>query len=189
MNLRRMRQRAKTKAWPFSGLVALYAFILLTATAVAMQDIEHQVKAALMYNFAKFVVWPESAFSSEDEPLTLCVVGNHSLAKVVEKSIVGRTAQGRTIRLESFDDDPSSVCRIVFVDASQDAQVAHIVQKLHSRPVLSIGESAAFAASGGMIRLVTQRGKIRFDVNARSAGQAGIRLRSQLLSLARNVEQ
>jgi len=184
------KQQAKRQAGLVVALLAWFSFVLGAATSAALQDIEHQVKAAVVYNFTKFVVWPDEVFPSDGAPLTMCVTRSSSLATILSKVVAGRKVQGRPLEALSFDgSEPPAACNLVFIDASQDAQVAQILDPLSSKAVLTVGESSAFAADGGMIRLVTQAGKIRFDINAASARRAGLRIRSQLLGLARSVEK
>jgi hypothetical protein len=70
--------------------------------------------------------------------------------------------------------------------------MARIVHAFHSDSggtVLTIGETDRFAQAGGMIRLIIDEGRVRFDVNIVSAERAGLKVSSQLLKLARKVER
>ncbi len=162
-----------------------------TPLHAAALDLEYEIKAAFLYNFAKFVEWPPTAFDAADAPIVFCVVGhnpfNGSLARVVSD----RTANGRRIEVRHLAaDDNLSGCNLIFMAESEDEQVAQVLQKTRNengRPVLTVGESKEFAEAGGMIRLLVDQGRIRFDINVVEAERAGLRLSSQLLKLARTV--
>ncbi len=156
--------------------------------ARANDALEHQVKAAFLYNFAKFVGWSQGTFESETEPLRLCIIGDSPFEGSLEAVLKGRTAQGRELKLATAGEvtDPSS-CHVAFVPANRDAQVAQILQDLRGNGVLTVGESDAFAAAGGIIKLYLDDKKVRFDVNIRRSDEEGLKISSQLLKLARRV--
>jgi hypothetical protein len=60
---------------------------------------------------------------------------------------------------------------------------------LASAPVLTVGNGERFLEQGGMLEFVPEGKRIRFDVNLRAASAAGLTLSSQLLQVARRVQQ
>ncbi|RMD84581.1 MAG: YfiR family protein [Candidatus Dadabacteria bacterium] len=158
------------------------------ADARAAISLEYQVKAAFLYNFAKFVTWPEEAFSAPDAPFVFCIVGHDPFGEGLEKVLSGRKAGGRRIVVRRGP-DPESVgrCHLMFIGATEDAHVARHLRAVSAQPVLTVGESEAFARAGGIIRLVVADKRVRFDINQKAAEDARLRLSSQLLKLARHV--
>ena len=53
--------------------------------------------------------------------------------------------------------------------------------------VLTIGEGDSFTTSGGVIGLLVEDRKLRFDVDTSAAEHAGLRVSSKILALSRNV--
>ena len=169
-------------------LAAVFLHAPLARTAQA--SLEYEVKAAFLYNFAKFVEWPDNAFSTEDAPIVFCIVGANPFDGALERVISDRTAHGRRILVRETAEPAPGSCHLVFVAGSEDGRVAQVVQSTQSAqgaPVLTVGESEAFNDAGGMIRLVVEEGGVRFDINAAIAEHAGLKFSSQLLKLARNV--
>ncbi|RMF18990.1 MAG: YfiR family protein, partial [Deltaproteobacteria bacterium] len=151
-------------------------------------SLEYQVKAAFLYNFAKFVTWPEDAFSGEDAPFVFCIVGRDPFGDSLEKVLEGRRAADRPIVVRRGP-DPESLgrCHLMFIGGSEDARVARHLRQASAQPVLTVGETEAFERAGGMIRLVVADKRVRFDINAKAADVARLKLSSQLLKLARKV--
>jgi hypothetical protein len=54
--------------------------------------------------------------------------------------------------------------------------------------VLTVGEGETFTREGGMIGLVIDNRRVRFDVNQTAAERAGLKISSKLLSVARDVQ-
>jgi len=169
----------------------LTAFAIAAHPAISLgapTEFEYKVKAAFLYNFAKFVEWPTSAFDSEEAPFVFCIVGEDPFGGNLEATVKGRTASGRRIVVRRGPSvEALGRCHLVFIGATEDDQVARELHEVSGQPVLTVGESTAFAKAGGMIRLFVEEKRIRFDINERAAREAGLRISSQLLKLARRV--
>jgi hypothetical protein len=179
---------------PVIAAVAVSAILLEAPCARAAQpNLEYEVKAAFLYNFAKFIEWPPKAFAQDDAPLVFCVLGENPFQDKLGRVVNDRTANGRRIVVQPMPPGAQTEgCHLVFVAAAEDDRVARLVHTFHSAqgaPVLTVGESDRFAGAGGMIRLVVDEGRVRFDINAAAAERAGLKLSSQLLKLARKVER
>lgn len=171
-------------------LAALAVVLACTRVPGAHADasLEYQVKAAFLYNFAKFVGWPKETFESNSASLRLCVLGDDPFGGALDAVLKGRKAQGRGFDLLFGAEvtDPS-ICHIAFVPAARDVNVAQILQDLQGDGVLTVGESEKFFEEGGIIRLYLDEKKVRFDVNIGRADVEGVKVSSQLLKLARRV--
>jgi hypothetical protein len=151
-------------------------------------SLEYQVKAAFLYNFAKFVEWPAAA-TPPGAPLVVCVFGADPFGPVLEETIRGRAAKGRPIEVRRIEGASHlGGCAMVFVGAAEPVRTTAVLDDSVRKAVLTVGESAEFQERGGMIRFVLEDSKVRFDVNLGAARKAGLRIRSQLLGLARTVD-
>ena len=148
---------------------------------------EHEVKAAFLYHFAHLVDWPETAAATG--PLVVGVVGRDPLGSALDQ-LKGKAVRGRPIDVKRFatpaELDPRLV-HLLFVDGDAET-IERALGVVGSAPVLTVGEAERFAERGGMIGFrLTPEGRIGFDINLKRAERAGLRLRSQLLKLARIV--
>ena len=159
------------------------ALIAQTKTAT-----EYQVKAAFLYNFAKFVDWPPSAFSDAKQTLNICVYGRDPFGTALEDALLGKTIGERRVslgRAMQFQDLVG--CHVVFVSASAHESAAELANRLKGRAVLLVGESEGFAASGGVIQFTIEDNRVHFVINPDAADRAGLRISSKLLALAKIV--
>ena len=157
------------------------------ADAKASASREYRIKAAFLYNFAKFTVWPAAAFADAKAPLRLCVLGDDPFDGALA-ALEGRTAKNRPIvagRLSSGD--PLGQCHLLFVSASEHGRLGTILESLRGMPVLVVGDTPHFARSGGTIRLEIVGNKVRFEINVRAAQHAKLKIDSRLLRLGRIV--
>ncbi|MDB6033473.1 MAG: hypothetical protein JWM16_3811 [Verrucomicrobiales bacterium] len=78
---------------------------------------------------------------------------------------------------------------LLFVPANEESSLNELVKELQQAHVLTVGETPGFAAAGGMINFLREGDKVRFDINAFSADQAGLRISAQLQKLAKTVRK
>jgi hypothetical protein len=148
----------------------------------------YRIKAAFLYNFAKFTEWPGSAFAAADSTLHLCVLNDSSFGEAL-RTIDGRSVSGHKIRVRHVDRGSAvKNCHLLFVGTSEAGDVRQILKSLGGAPVLTISDIADFATVGGVIRLKTAKNKIRFEINQAVAERLGLRLSSKLLRLAEIIQ-
>lgn len=165
-------------------------------------EVEYTVKAAYLYNFAKFVDWSGAAASgaaasgavatgggardgAASGPLRLCILGEDPFGPVIDP-IEEKKAKGRPIevvRLETLTEG----CHILYVSASESSRLAEVLTPLRDLGVLTVSDIEGFARSGGMIGFVTRRGTIRFEVNLTVIERTGLRISAKVLELSRIV--
>lgn len=158
------------------------------AEADATTDLEYQVKAAFLYNFAKFVEWPTDAFAGVADSVVLCVVGDDPFGESLDTVVRGESLNGRRLIVHRTRDlDEIRACHVVFVPLSEKGRQERILSSLRNRGVLTVGEADGFLNGGGIIRFVLEQNKVRFDINLAAAESSGLKLSSKLLRLARTV--
>lgn len=145
---------------------------------------EYQIKAAFLFNFARFAEWPSDAFGSADEPIVIGIVGWDPFGQRLDDTIAGKTAGGHPLQVKRFrrPEDVTS-CHVLFVGKLKDADVHLLLSRTPG--VLTVSESEEFLDAGGVVRLALEDGTVRFHVNVEAAERSEIKLSSQLLKLAR----
>jgi hypothetical protein len=170
----------------FRGVILIGS--LLAPVAQGQNAEEYQIKAAFLYNFAKFVEWPSQTFQSTAAPIVICVLGQNPFGHALEEAVAGKVVAGRgLITREVADVKQSSSCQILFIGVSERKRWRDILAGIKTGCVLTVGESAEFTASGGIISLILEDGKVRFQINVDAAAQEKIHISSKLLSLAQVV--
>ena len=173
---------------------ARFALSLLVAT-LSLQDpprhtvSEHDLKAAYLYNFARFVTWPPDV-PPVGEPFRLCVVAEITTTQAVEHTMTGEILNGRPVHTlvpETADD--VRTCQILFVGRGAGDRARTMLAAVRQLPVLTVGESAGFVDGGGIIEFVNENSRVRFDINPRNAERAGLTISARLLRVARRVER
>lgn len=149
---------------------------------------EYQLKAAIIYNFPKFVEWPSLAGSNPNVPIVIGIIGEDPFGREIDDVMSGKTAGGRRLVIKRFarlkDLTP---CHILFVSSSQKNNLKQIFDSVAGAGVLTVGETDRFVESGGVIHLNMSGGRVTLVINQAAAERAGIRISAKLLGLARVI--
>jgi len=149
---------------------------------------EYQVKAAFLFNFAKFVEWPPGSFSDASAPLRICVLGQDPFGQELRDITAKKTANGRKIQVEQvLALQLARTCHILFIASSEKAHLKQILENLRGADLLTVGDTKGFVQRGGVINFVLEDNRVLFEVNHQAAQQAGLKISSKLLNVAKLV--
>jgi hypothetical protein len=170
------------------ALKSLVLLAMLLPNAMAQSATEYQVKAAFLFNFAKFVEWPADAFSAADAPLQICVLGPDPFGRDFEQVIEDKAVNGHRLEVAHPDGVPQArACQILFIASSEKQKVREILQGLAGGSVLTVGDTPGFAKMGGVINFVLDENRVRFEINVKAAERAHLKLSARLLTVAKLI--
>jgi hypothetical protein len=150
--------------------------------------LEYQVKAAFLLNFTKFIEWPPAAFRQQDSPVSICILGVDPFGGVLDQMLSGEVVNGRKVVAQRIRSAPApQVCQALFV-GRPGKDLGKMLPEL-GPGVLTVGEGEGFIRDGGMIAFVIENRRVRFEINQAIAENAGLKLSSKLLSVAKPIEQ
>lgn len=175
------------RLWPVLALAGLVLVAPGTGRSAEGSNatVEARVKAAFLLSFAAFVDWPAHAFGSDAEPVRIAILGDDPFGDDLEQLLHRERVQGRRFEIRRVT-SPLALpdCHLLYIASSEARHVARTLAALEGRPTLTVSSLPRFVEQGGMIQFVTQRGRIRFRINAEEAGAAGLTLSSKLLRLS-----
>lgn len=149
---------------------------------------EYKLKAAVLLNIIKFVDWPEAAFSSNDIPLTVGILGIDPFGPFMEEVLNGRKMKGRTVRVKRANELADLMdCHVLFISDSKRRTLANILDTVRGQPMLIVSDMKRFVHLDGMVSIVREDDKIQFDVNRGAYKASGLTINAQLLKLAREM--
>ncbi len=185
-----------TSRWGYRGIrfaawvLAVVAFLPSLAFAAAdTADLEYRVKASYLFNFVKFVGWPEASFTNSSAPFVIGLVGDDPFGRTVDETFAGRKTNGRSFVIRRFSpkDDPGN-CHILFASLSDKSRLAKLLASLRGRPVLTVGETDRFGELGGMVNFTVVGGTVKLEANPEAAVAAGLKVSSKLLAVSKVVK-
>lgn len=189
---RSRRPHARARRLYAFGILLLTLSLTLSAlppVAIAQRAANlDSVKAAFTKSFTNFVVWPESTFKNNQSPFLICVLGNETVTSMLKNSVKNTTIKGRKIIVENHDNlDSLPECQLLFIDKKTNIDPKDLINKLMDKPVLTFSDNENFTKDGGIIRIYLKNSRPKLEINVDAVERSGLRVRSDLLSLAEIV--
>lgn len=145
------------------------------------------LQAAFLYRFVGFVDWPPTS-GGADGDFGVGVLGPDPFGTTLDQVFAEPDGKGNHFTLARADEPDSLLhCRMVFVSLTDPKQVDAALETLRTRPILIVGHQPDFAVRGGHVNFVVEGQRLRFEVNLDAVHDAGLRMSSRLLALARIV--
>jgi hypothetical protein len=166
----------------------LVASLALPGVARAADDpaSDFAVKAAFLFNFAKFTEWPALA---TDATLTLCVVGDVRIAGALAETVRNQRIGGHAVDAKALGSDAAlQSCHVLFLSMGEMRRSAGVLDALVGLPILTVSDAKDFVRSRGIVEFFIENGRMRFSINTDAADRAGLHLSSRLLGLAKVVK-
>lgn len=177
---RAFRSFRRLRAWHVALL------ILLAPSLVCGQEPAdpNKVKAAFLRNFARYVVWPQKAFSDDLAPWRVCVLGSDPFGSMLEATLAGRKEQGRPFAIYRGSTlDALPACQILYVAYNQASQRRSVLSALRDQPVLTVGDGEDFLFEGGMIRFRVGE-RVEISVNLDRTRAASLLVQTKMLEVS-----
>jgi hypothetical protein len=174
------------------GRLLIRVIVLLVAMSngsVAAQSVSGTtLKAAFLYNFAKFADWPADVLAP-GQRLSLCVLGDNAVADALEQTIKGHSTESHELTVQVVGADwPIRSCHLLYVGGLDMKGAIQLVEALKGASVFTVSDCDRFAELGGVAQLILEKDRMRFAINVAAAQRARLQLSSRLLSLAKIVK-
>lgn len=168
----------------WAGRVVLACCALTAQAQSANSMAEYRVKAAYIFNFAKYVDWP----NAENKLFHVCTAGRDDLGGALF-ALDRRSAQGREIQVrQNIALEQLKDCQIIFVGDRDIKLLSSVVRQLLGTPVLIVSDHLQAVEVGAHIALASVDDRVEFDVNLASLQRANLKASSQMLKLARTIK-
>jgi YfiR/HmsC-like len=157
-----------------------------TASAERARATEFEVKAAYLYNFGKFVRWPEGVAGGSS--FTVCVLGNDPFGEALDRVTDGQKIDGSPVTIKRITSAGGiDGCRVLFISKVEPSSLRSAIAVARRQSVLTVSDAPDFLEVGGIIQFVAVGDRVRFAVNLGAAHQAGLQLSAELLKVATKV--
>ncbi|MDP2144536.1 MAG: YfiR family protein [Gallionella sp.] len=169
---------------------AMYTALFAASSCASVQAAtltEHEVEAAFVYHIVKFVEWP-AEFRAGGK-LRLCIMGQAPFAKAAAL-LAGKQVGGRAWEVRHVDFYANlQECRVLFIAASESDNLRRVLADIKDSAILTVGDSEGYAERGVMVNFYSEQNKVRLEINTDAVRRGGLKVSSQLLKLARIVNQ
>jgi hypothetical protein len=175
----------------FFAILPSFLVLIAATTPVAQQArlSEYQIKATYLFNFGRFVTWPESTAEGKNDSFGVCVLGQDPFGSTLDSIFAGETLDGKPVAIRRLAKPQDAAdCHILFISSTEESHLKMILAALDAPGTLTVSDMPGFADRGGMIQFVFEGNRIRFEVNLTSAQSSKLVLSSELLKVASTVK-
>ena len=173
------------------SLLTVMATVALASSPAATQMDEYSIKAAYLYNFSKYVAWPEGTSPSASAHFLICIAGEDPFGEHLDNTVAGKTsADGRPLEVRRLKVEDSSAlreCQIVFVSKSEKKNIAALLAVTRDTAIMTVADFSPFAEEGGVANLRIDGTKVKVDLNMSAANHANLKVSGKLQQVANRL--
>ncbi len=175
----------KNSIFYFFNILAICSLCLISNKINAESVSEAHLKTVYLYNFSRFVQWPEA--KSNADTFLFCTYLRNRFGKIFYQ-LEQRKINDKSIQVKEVNSiEDIKLCHAVFIDSVADSELDRALLIAQKNHVLTISDQKKFTLKGGMIQMFVKKNKIRFNINYNSSQKASLLINSKLLELASNV--
>jgi hypothetical protein len=167
-------------------LLILYGWAVSSTESPATN--EYQLKAIYLYNFSKYITWPEGAFANSEASLRICLLGDDPFGGKLDLAVKNQKVKGREVIVQRINKmQMITGCQTLFISNSEQPRLTAILAYTRHKPILTVSEIEKFVTQGGMIQFYSLEDQVRFSIDPQTLAEASLEASSRLLQLANIV--
>jgi hypothetical protein len=160
----------------------LIAAVLVSASAVAQDRPIHEVYSMMVFNFTKYVQWPDHTASGE---FVIGVIGNADVFATLNTWYGGKPRGAKTYVIKKFSSsDEITDCHVVFIDKSKSGEFDAVNNKVKGKGTLVITDKNGLGEKGSGINFKTIDNKLKFELNQKALEASNLKVSGALSSMA-----
>jgi hypothetical protein len=162
--------------------VLLVALLMVTGSAFSQERPMHEVYSMMVFNFTKYVQWPDHTASGE---FVIGVIGNNDVFKTLETWYGGKPRGAKTYVIKKFSSSSEvGDCHVLFIDKSKSGEFDAVNAKLQGKGTLVITDKNGLGEKGSGINFKTVDNKLKFELNQKAIETANLKVSGALSSMA-----
>ena len=162
--------------------VVLALFVCLPNLIHAQERPTHEIHAAMLFNFVKYVQWPDETQSGE---FVVGVIGDENVFTTLQKWYDGKPKGSKKYVIKKLASaDEASSCQVVYVGKSKSREFESVKNSTTGKSVLTVTDGNGLAQKGSCINFKVVDGKLKFELNQATVNASNLKVSSQLTSMA-----
>lgn len=161
--------------------------VFLNILAFSQSPETNQGKALFVYNFAKYIQWPEDA---DAEVFTIGVMGQKDIFEQLVNLCTEKRINGLPVVVRMIDDpEKISDCKIIYVSRNQNLFFKDMMGLIGNEKILLVTEGKDMVKQGADISMMKQDNRLAFEINKETIAKKGLFVPNELMVLAINMDK
>ena len=142
----------------------------------------HEIHAQMMFNFIKYVQWPNDAEPGE---FVVGILGEDDVFNMMKNYYDGKPKGAKKYSVRKLSGaDEAGTCNVVYIGKNKSGQFDNVKNATAGKPILTITDSSNLGKKGSCINFKVLDGKLKFELNQASVTASTLKVASQLSSMA-----
>jgi hypothetical protein len=160
----------------------LIAAVIVSSSAVAQERPIHEVYSMMVFNFTKYVQWPDHTATGE---FVIGVIGNNDVYATLNTWYGGKPRGTKTYVIKKFNSAAEVTdCHVVFIDKSKSGEFEPVNTKVKGKGTLVITDKNGLGEKGSGINFKTIDNKLKFELNQKALEASNLKVSGALSSMA-----
>jgi hypothetical protein len=163
--------------------------VMLTLTALvfcagvwAQERATHEIHAAMLYNFIKYVQWPNEA---EGGDFVVGVMGEDDVFNTLKTWYDGKPKGSKKYVIKKLATAAEAGgCQVVYLGKNKSKELENIMNSITGKSVLTITDGNGLGKKGSCINFKVVDGKLKFELNQATVTSYNLKVSGQLSSMA-----
>jgi YfiR/HmsC-like len=162
--------------------LAIALFLVVGSTAMAQERPIHEVYSMMVFNFIKYVQWPDHDKAGE---FVIGVVGSNDVFTTLNTWYGGKLKGNKTYVIKKFASAAEVTdCQLIFIDKSRSSEFEAINGKVKGKGTLIVTDKTGLGQKGSCINFKTIDDKLRFELNQQAVESSNLKVSGALTSMA-----
>jgi hypothetical protein len=160
----------------------LVAALLISGSAFSQDRPMHEVHSMMVYNFTKYVQWPDHSATGE---FIIGVVGNTDIFNTLNGWYGGKPRGSKTYIIKKFNSAAEVTdCHVLYIDKSKSGEFDNVNDKLKGKGTLIITDKSGLGEKGSSINFKLVDNKLKFELNQKAIEASNLKVSGALSSMA-----
>lgn len=164
-------------------IIRVLVIVMLSVTAVKAQERStHEIYAAMLYNFIKYVQWPDEGAGGE---FVVGVIGDDNVYNTLKQWYDGKPKGSKKYIIKKLSSPAeASICHVVYLGKTKMKEFDNVKNSVTGHSVLTITDGNGLGQKGSCINFKVVDGKLRFELNQGVVADSNLKVSGQLSSMA-----
>lgn len=161
-------------------LIAVALFV--SGSAFAQERPIHEVYSMMVFNFTRYVQWPDQASSGE---FVIGVIGNSDVYNTLNGWYGGKPRGSKTYVIKKFNNASEVTdCHVLYIDKSKSFEFDAANNKVKGKGTLVITDKNGLGEKGSAINFKTVDNKLKFELNQKAVDASNLKVSGSLSAMA-----
>lgn len=160
----------------------LVAALLISGSAFSQDRPMHEVHSMMVFNFTKYVQWPDHAVTGE---FIIGVVGNNDIYNTLNGWYGGKPRGSKTYIIKKFNSAAEVTdCHVLYIDKTKSGEFDNVNDKVKGKGTLIITDKSGLGEKGSSINFKLVDNKLKFELNQKAIEASNLKVSGALSSMA-----